>query len=164
MKYKQQNVSGNATSLSEDGHTFMINDFKQLIGSLSNEDQNYKIRLTAYLDIYTYVSAESDFILNAVPQITDGKSGCIVSPTVGTAMETSFNVSCANWQDADVPLSYQFMYLSEFGMILLKTGSNSEISTKFLPGNKTFNFTLNIIVIINDVYGVSSTVTLHAKV
>jgi hypothetical protein len=72
-------------------------------------------------------------------------------------MSTYFNISCENWKDDDFPLTYQFMYLSEFGMILLQSGHISKLSTKLLPGSKESNFKLDIITIITDAFEASVT-------
>ena len=38
---------------------------------------------------------------------------CSVSPAEGEAVRTKFTVSCSKWEDADLPLSYEFSYSAD---------------------------------------------------
>jgi hypothetical protein len=151
--YRTIRSASNVTSISKGGVVFKINNFEQLIGFQNNKEEEFKIKVAAYMDDYAYIQTETYFILNAVPSSDGGESGCSIVPRVGYAMNTYFNMSCENWKDDDLPLTYKFQYVSEFGMIILQSGYVPQISTQLLPGYNASNFIHNIIVTVIDSLG-----------
>lgn len=152
-KYRPIKLFGNATSISQNGLQFQINNFEHLIGFKNNKEEEFVIKLDGYIDDLAYIHTKKHFILNAVPSSQRGQDGCFIVPRVGYAMNTYFNMSCENWKDDDLPLTYKFEYISEFGMILLQSGYSPRIGTQLLPGNNASNFTYDIIITVTDSLG-----------
>lgn len=152
-KYRPIQLVGNATSVSSRGSQFNIDNFEQLIGFRNSKEEEFEINLAAYIDDLAYIHTKKYFVLNAVPSSQSGEHGCFIAPRVGYAMKTYFNMSCENWKDDDLPLTYKFQYISEFGMIFLQSGYSPQIRTQLLPGNNASNFTYDIIITVTDALG-----------
>jgi hypothetical protein len=68
----------------------------------------------------------------------------LVTPVNGSALSTSFLLSASLWSDEDLPLSYEYRYLNEKGMISVVRGrSESTFASSMLPsGVSTRGFAL----------------------
>ena len=68
--------------------------------------RRYTIRLIAYTSATNEATSEMTAVVNVGP----GQGSFEVSPTLGRAMETQFNLVCSGWQDEQdhLPLEYEF--------------------------------------------------------
>jgi hypothetical protein len=82
-------------------------------------------------------------VVNKAP--TSGK--CVVSPTTGLAYNTSFTLQCSGWEDADLPLKYEYKVKRNGANInlLVAEGSN-KCKTMLGPGKNV------LVAIIYDFY------------
>lgn len=154
----------NSTSILETGTTFVINNFTQVLGFHSFEDEIFKVKVIGHFNEFVQLNAEAELILNAVPKSENNNSDCFIAPTEGIAMDTYFNISCENWRDNDVPLVFKFQYLIEYGLIILNSGFSPSTTTQLLPGQNVSNYIYNIMIIVNDKYGASQTRYLPVRV
>ena len=73
------------------------------------DDTEYRLRASVFLDDDTSEESEISFKTNSAPFLIDyDTGGCSVTPEEGHAVTTQFAVSCQGWYDDDLPLSYQF--------------------------------------------------------
>lgn len=87
-----------------DSPNLVIPSGKQVL----QESNKYKIRAVATLDNGFMIADEILFVTNSPPRVSDGRGGCIVTPSDGFVLTTEFNISCSGWTDADLPLNYEF--------------------------------------------------------
>lgn len=71
------------------------------------DDSEYKLRASLYLDGDTVEESEIMFKTNS-PPFPDLTGGCSVTPEMGYAVTTEFTISCQGWYDDDLPLKYEF--------------------------------------------------------
>lgn len=143
------------------GSTFVVKDFSSHVYPSKTRNPQYKIRAVIAIRVENdnkYIKEEHDeyVILNSPPFITDGNSGCFVTPNEGYAVETIFNITCLGWGDEDEPLKYEFRYNTSDGLIInypnVGNGKNT-LSTNLPVGNKANNFDLRVDVYVKDSLG-----------
>ena len=79
---------------------------------------------------------------------------CSVSPTSGVTLTTEFTFTCTNWQDPDLPLQYEFVYLTDNNILnVAYKGVKTSITTKLPAGEKKNNFTIDFRVRVADILG-----------
>ena len=79
---------------------------------------------------------------------------CSVSPISGVALITKFTFTCTNWQDPDLPLQYEFVYLADNNILnVAYKGFKSSLTTKLPAGEKDNNFTIDFRVRVADILG-----------
>lgn len=67
----------------------------------------YEAKVAAFIGEEQVKEAQIIFSTNS-PPFTYGNGGCSASPSQGFAFKTSFLVSCSQWHDPDLPLTYTF--------------------------------------------------------
>ena len=67
----------------------------------------YKVKASVLLREGIAEHGETMFFTNSPPYNHLGNLGCSAYPREGRVLQTSFNVTCLEWQDVDVPLMYQ---------------------------------------------------------
>ena len=79
---------------------------------------------------------------------------CNVSQTSGVALITEFTFVCDNWQDPDLQLQYEFIYLAnnDIQNVAYK-GAKTSLTTKLPAGEKENNFTIDFRVRVADILG-----------
>jgi hypothetical protein len=99
--------------------------------------QSYSFGLRCKLEGNIQVTNFITVSVNIPP--SSGKFG--VSPSSGTAYLEAFALTCSNWIDTDLPLSYQFSFLSLTGRTLITKGLTplSYSSTVLPEGQKENN-------------------------
>ncbi|KDO24507.1 hypothetical protein SPRG_22259, partial [Saprolegnia parasitica CBS 223.65] len=91
-------------------------------------------------------------------------SGLLVSsPTSGTTLATPFAVSCLNWVDVDLPLTYAFKYIvgpasADATEIALGDYALSTAFTTIFPLGGGVNSTITIVAYVADAYGYATKV------
>lgn len=91
----------------------------------------------------------------------------IVAPTQGTELSTQFTLRAKNWDDIDLPLSFQFYYVSFTGLRVSISGSSQDASsviTKFPAGRVEDEHNITCILQVSDSAGGSSILTSQAVV
>ena len=79
---------------------------------------------------------------------------CQVNPQSGITLVTEFTFSCSNWQDADLPLQYEFIYFSNNDLLnVVYKGQQSSKFTKLPVGDKANNLTIDFRVRVADMFG-----------
>jgi hypothetical protein len=84
-----------------------------------------------------------------------------VSPVAGVALSTSFSFTLSSWVDEDIPLSYQFGFISPISntSFTIQTKSFLSFASAFLPsGSASANYSLQAEFAIYDSYGAYSMV------
>lgn len=83
---------------------------------------------------------------------------CTIEPASGIALTTYFNLSCSNWTNYSIPLSYQFRYRLHNGLTsVVYHGLNNSVVSQLPSGDMSHNFTLNFTVTVTDSNGASTT-------
>ena len=102
---------------------------------------------------------------NAITNSPPNGGYCSADTTVGEALETEFMFWCEKWDDEDVPLRYEFVYLNEVGSeSLFYFGVDTMARTKLPLGIDKDNFTLVIQFRVIDAFGATAKTTLRVKV
>ncbi|XP_048586645.1 LOW QUALITY PROTEIN: polycystic kidney disease protein 1-like 2 [Nematostella vectensis] len=109
-------------------------------------------------------AASSNQYLFTTNQPPSGGS-CHISPTIGLAMITSFNMSCTGWQDNETPLEYQFRYRKSDGTYaLIYYGDKMETSAVLPAGREENDFNFDIEATVSDSMGAANQTTLRVQV
>ena len=132
--------------------------------SLLMGNKTYKIHITAWIDGNNFRTDEHIFRTNSPPLRRDSNSGCFMEPRIGNAIETEFKISCVNWSDPDTPLSYQFSYQTNFGIVVFYTGWQPNVTTELPEGSKASNYSLYLKLQVIDSLGDSSLELIIAQV
>lgn len=119
-------------------------------------NKTYKIQIIAQLDKVNFQTDSYIFHTNLPPSKRDNNAGCFVDPTQGEAIITDFFIECVNWTDTDWPLSYQFSYQTNFGVVVFHTGWQPNVTTELPVGNHTTNYSLCLQLEVIDFLGDSS--------
>ena len=120
--------------------------------------------MVAWLDDGNYAENSYVFHTNVPPYSQSDNTGCFVDPTSGEAITTKFHVECANWTDSDLPLTYQFAYKTQFGVVAFHTGWQPNVTTELPMGDKLTNYSLDLRLEILDSLGDYSVVYLAVQV
>jgi hypothetical protein len=110
----------------------------------------YEFGLVVYADnMGKPGKAYTTVVVNTAP--TSGK--CVSSPLTGLAYNTSFTLQCSGWEDADLPLKYEYKIKRNGANInlLVAEGSN-KCETMLGPGKNA------IVAVIYDFYGAETLV------
>ena len=79
---------------------------------------------------------------------------CNVSQISGVALITEFTFACDNWQDPDLQLQYEFIYLTNNNHLnVAYKGVKTSLTTKLPAGVKENNFTIDFRVRVVDILG-----------
>lgn len=127
-------------------------------------NKTYKIQVVAWLDEENYEKESYIFHTNVPPYTRDKSAGCFVDPKLGEAIATKFTVQCVNWTDADLPISYQFSYETQFGVVVFHTGQQPNVTTELPMGKQESNYSLHLQLEIIDSFGDYSTVFITVQV
>lgn len=138
-------------------------------GSLQNQrallrNKTYKIQVVAWLDEENYVKESYIFHTNVPPYTRDKNAGCFVDPQSGKAIATKFTVQCVNWTDSDLPISYQFSYETQFGVVVFHTGRQPNVTAELPMGKQESNYSLHLRLEIIDLFGDYSAVYITVQV
>ena len=90
---------------------------------------------------------------------------CNVSPVSGVALITEFSFKCINWQDPDLQLRYEFIYLTSNSLInVAYKGVKTSVITKLPAGEKENNFNIDFRVRVTNMLGVFTEVRTPVQV
>ena len=79
---------------------------------------------------------------------------CNVNPLSGVTLATEFTFTCSGWQDADLPLQYEFVYVTNNNLLnVVYKGVQTSKETKLPAGERTNNFTIDFRVRVADMFG-----------
>ena len=141
------------------GSGYMLENQTALLRS-----KTYKIQVFAWLDEENYEKESYIFNTNVPPYTRDKNVGCFVDPKSGKAIATKFTVQCVNWTDSDLPISYQFSYETQFGVVVFHTGRQPNVTTELPMGRQESNYSLYLRLEIIDSFGDYSAVYITVQV
>ena len=141
------------------GSGYMLENQTALLRS-----KTYKIQVVAWLDEENYEKESYIFKTNVPPCTRDKNVGCFVDPKSGKAIATKFTVQCVNWTDSDLPISYQFSYETQFGVVVFHTGRQPNVTTELPMGKQESNYSLYLRLEIIDSFGDYSAVYITVQV
>ena len=130
----------------------------------SNQAVRYIVQAMVELDRESRVQGNFTFVVNSPPKRLNPYAGCGITPHEGDAHTTDFVISCWDWQDEDEPLTYQFAYLKEYGMVVIQSGIMSQVTTKLPTGDPSTGHLLVVEALIGDSYEDFVTKSLSVKV
>ena len=110
-----------------------------------------RIKAVAFVEDGSTKEDQFTFRTNSVPY----GGSCSVSPVNGTAIDTEFNITCNGWQDDDLPLTYEFRYHTNTGMVVITKGSEANVTTRLPVGDPLKDFVITIETQIIDHLGAS---------
>lgn len=88
-----------------------------------------------------------------------------MSPSSGVTLATEFTFACANWQDIDLPLHYEFIYFTAHDLLnVVFKGQQSSTYTKLPVGDKANNFSIDFRVRVADMLGAFTEVRIPVQV
>jgi hypothetical protein len=136
--------------------------FLALPGNTLFVGSSYAFGLRCQLS-YPGKSALSTIMINVNSPPTPGSF--TIQPMSGREIIDSFTFLCNQWIDANLPLSYQFSYLSLSGMkIVIRSSSIISYASSKLPGGRSRNGTVLCIADIYDSLSANSTASLPVYV
>ena len=141
------------------GSGYMLENQTALLRS-----KTYKIQVVAWLDEENYEKESNIFNTNVPPYTRDKNVGCFVDPKSGKAIATKFTVQCVNWTDSDLPISYQFSYETQYGVVVFHTGKQPNVTTELPMGKQESNYSLYLRLEIIDSFGDYSAVYITVQV
>ena len=90
---------------------------------------------------------------------------CNVSQISGVALITEFTFTCDNWQDPDLQLQYEFIYLTNNDLLnVAYKGVKTSVTTKLPAGEKKNDFTIDFRVRVINMLGVFTEVRTPVQV
>ena len=90
---------------------------------------------------------------------------CSVSPVSGVTLATEFTFTCMNWQDSDLQLQYEYIYLTDNNLLnVAYRGVKTSVTTKLPAGEKKNNFTIDFRVRVTNMLGVFTEVRTPVQV
>jgi hypothetical protein len=97
----------------------------------------YTFTLTSYLESPGVVSSVTlTVVVNSPPKL----GNFIISPAEGEELTTLFSFSCARWQDDNLPLQYQFSYLTSVGnKLTMRSIAEPSFTSLTLPAGEKSN-------------------------
>ena len=88
-----------------------------------------------------------------------------MSPASGVTLATEFTFACTNWQDTDLPLQYEFIYLTADDLLnVVYKGQQFSTYTNLPVGDKANNFSLDFRVRVADMLGAFTEVGIPVQV
>jgi len=127
-------------------------------------NKTYKLQVVAWLDDENCEIESYIFHTNVPPYTRDKDAGCFVDPKQGEAIKTKFTVQCVNWTDSDLPISYQFSYETQFGVVVFHKGLQPNVTTELPMGKQESNYSLLLRLEIIDSFGDYSAVYITVQV
>ena len=127
-------------------------------------NKTYKIHIIGWLDDGNYDEYGYIFQTNVPPYSQGNNTGCFADPRSGKAITTKFHVECVNWTDSDLPLTYQFSYETQFGVVVFHTGWQPNVTTELPMGKQMTDYSLRLRLEIIDSFGDYSIVYLTVQV
>ncbi|XP_068682590.1 polycystin-1-like protein 2 [Montipora foliosa] len=125
-------------------------------GKLDENDENaldddsvYKVIGSVYLDDDTVEESDITFKTNSAPRL----GSCSVTPEMGFAVTTEFTISCEEWEDEDLPLTYEFIYHTNKGGFVIQKGSSPKATTRLPLGNPLYGYVVGLEILIIDGLG-----------
>ena len=113
-------------------------------------DTRYKFILTAQRPGGYHGYSEYHVTSNGPPV----GGACNVSQTSGVTLTTEFTFQCINWQDPDLQLQYEFIYLTNNNLLnVAYKGVKTSLTTKLPAGERKNNFTIDFRVRVADILG-----------
>jgi sugar lactone lactonase YvrE len=146
-------MNGNITwfSTNVDLHAISITSLRQPVSSTFNSNPRlyfallpnsltagkvYTFGLKCQLNGNIQTTSFISIAVNAPPSL----GSFVVSPLVGSAYLETFHLTCNRWIDSDLPLSYQFSYLSQTSLTLItKSVTPLSYAATVLPEGLTEN-------------------------
>jgi hypothetical protein len=127
-----QSISQSSTATSQARQIYFVVPANALQGGL-----NYKFTLSVQVASLAMSSSTSLTILtNAAPL----PGSFLVTPTAGEEVVDLFVFGCTQWQDDDLPISYQFSYRSVSGnAVIMKSVSQATFASFALPAGAAEN-------------------------
>ena len=163
VSWTQMGNLNDFTSTTIDGPDLVIRRKMSTTNASLANDKRYKVCVTVEVDERSQLRAEYYFLTNSPPRVK--RRGCQVTPSHGTATITEFTFYCEDFVDEDMPLRFQFAYVSNLGTLMVLQNSESNTLTTTLPlGEKERLYMVHLIVQIFDSQGDSVTETLKVKV
>ena len=141
----------------------MIRDIFKLQDDTSRRI-NYVVKVTAKLEDEMTAEANFSFIVNSPPKRLSPKTSCDVRPGEGEAISTNFFIMCWSWYDVDQPLTYDFRYRNEYGIVLIQTGNLYNVSTTLPIGDPLKDYALDLEALVVDSFKDFTTTKLSVKV
>lgn len=145
--------------LSSPPSSFIMEGLTSHSATIKTRDPKYKLKATIEIRVGKDVLKEEhsmDVRLNSAPVATGQNRDCFVEPSVGYAVETTFNITCVGWQDEDEPIKHEFRYNTSVGVVINNpntgTGLNT-LSIKLPVGDRSKNFQFPVAVYIKDALG-----------
>jgi hypothetical protein len=132
INFPTSGMNGNITWFSTDLdlHAISITSLRQPVSSTFNSNLRFyfallsnsltagklytfglKCQLNSHIQTTSFIS----ITVNAPPSL----GSFVVNPLVGSAYLETFHLTCNRWTDSDLPLSYQFSYLSHTSLTLI---------------------------------------------
>lgn len=167
----QERYKWNVYEKIEEGETFAWTKFKDTDASNVNHiyflentlkpGRSYKVSVIGMIHGRADGYSELDFYVNIPPR----GGSCFVDKSEGYSDKTSFLFQCKEWADEDLPLSYEFMYYTRYGVVFLLYDDISPVFVTKLPlGDVEKNFTLNLQVKVIDAHGTYNTTKIDVQV
>ncbi|PFX27644.1 Polycystic kidney disease protein 1-like 2 [Stylophora pistillata] len=129
------------------------------------QSTHYKIVASVRLRHRMIERGEMVFITNTPPHNPYGDLGCQAYPRMGIVLKTDFSITCTGWLDEDLPLTYQLIFHSLEGTVIIAKGNISNFKTKLPRGSQSENFEVKLEEQIFDSFGDVATaeLTVQAK-
>ncbi|CAH1785595.1 unnamed protein product, partial [Owenia fusiformis] len=92
---------------------------------------------------------------------------CIVSPSIGVTLFDEFDIYCDNFEDEDVPLTYEFYYVKvedSTGSLLAYTDKPELLGVQLGPGDSESNYTVEIHIDVTDYLQATTTEVVSLQV
>ena len=90
---------------------------------------------------------------------------CDVSPASGVTLTTEFTFTCTDWLDPDLPLQYEFIYLTNNDHLnVVYRGVQTSKQTNLPAGYEANNFTIDFRVRVIDNFGTFTEVKIPVQV
>ena len=125
---------------------------------------NYVVKVAAKLEDEMTAEANFSFIVNSPPKRLSPQASCDVTPREGEAISTNFLIMCWGWYDVDHPLTYDFRYGNEYGIVIIQTGNLYNVSTKLPIGDPRKDYALVLEALVGDSFKDFTTTKLSVTV
>lgn len=124
----------------------------------------YAVKASVKLDSGKEFHGNFSFIVNSPPKRFSVGASCHVVPVEGEAISTDFSITCSGWHDVDKPLTYEFTYQDEYGMVMIQAGSLNKVTTKLPVGDPSKEYALILEAFVGDSYKDFTSTRLLVKV
>ena len=124
----------------------------------------YAVKASVKLDCGKEFQGNFSFVVNSPPRRLSVGASCHVVPVEGEAISTDFSITCSGWHDVDKPLTYEFTYQDEYGMVMIQAGSLNKVTTKLPVGDVSKEYALVLEAFVGDSYQDFTSTRLLVKV